>query len=129
MSLTTGLAGKMLALLGWGAAGSGFGYIFLKKYIESTTAKMLSDGMENAEKNSSKLENEITPALDQIKTIAEKSEKKTSFVGKAKNFMGIGKKPINDNYSYKNKKELLYNENYIMEEYFKIEKKLKKPVF
>ena len=127
------LISKITSWLGWGTAFTstfiGLGYIGVKKYIEKMNKKMLSDSIENAGKNSSQLENIIKPALGKIENIAEKKEKKTGIIDKAKNFFGMNKKEINDSFKYKNKKELLYNENYIIQEYFKIEKKLKKPVF
>jgi hypothetical protein len=130
----TKLTTSIVEWLGWRtifvSSAAGLGYIGIKSYLEKMNKKMLTDGMENAQKNSSKLESVITPALNEIQVAAEKGEKKKSIFDKAKNFMGIGKKEtISDNYQYKNKKEILYNENYIMEEYFKIEKKLKKQVF
>ena len=124
-SFSSSFLGKIITeisnFLGWGtiitSSAVGLGYYGIEKYIKNMNIKMLSTGMENAEKNSNKLKDTIMPAINKMENIAEKDENI------------IDKKQISDNFNYQNKKELLYNENYIISEYFKIEKKLKKQVF
>lgn len=103
-------------------------YMAIKKYVSSLTAEEVSQTIEKAD-NNEKAKETVSKNLEILKKStknASKEEKSGGFIDKTKKFFGFGKKPQNDSFTLKNKKELLYNENYIFDEYFNIEKKLNK---
>ena len=120
----------ILGWLGWTQLGAGVTYPVLKAFIENMTVEDLSETINKAEKNST-AKKVISDGVENLKSQTDKSKKQglvSKTVNKVKNIFGFGKKKEeqNDSYVYKNQQELLYNENYIMQEYFKIENKLKK---
>jgi hypothetical protein len=125
---------KCIKWLGWPASfGAGLTYGVLKGHMEKLTAGELSQTIKNVEKNSD-AKNTINDGIEKVKKMVnedESREKKEGFlsktVNKVKNIFGSKKETVNDSYQYiRNKPEILYNEDYIMNEYFKIENKIKR---
>jgi hypothetical protein len=124
-------------LIGLGVSGTGaLTYILIKKRIQEMTRKEIENSMKQAESKKEKLSGNIGQAISLIQKTAEKNNStsdkpKKSLWDKTKSFFGSKKQNelIEDHFINKREKETFYNENYIMNEYLKIEKKLKKQVF
>jgi hypothetical protein len=126
---------KCIKWLGWPASlGAGLTYAALNGYIKKLTVGELSQTIKTAE-NNKEAQNTLKNGIDKVENIIKKEEKtknnKEGFlsktVNKVKNIFGSKKETTNDSYQYiRNKPEILYNEDYIMNEYFKIENKIKR---
>lgn len=127
---------KCIKWLGWPASlGASLTYASLKGYMEKLTAGDISKSIENVEKNE-EVKNTFDDGIKKVEKIIKKDEKNKNkknegFLSKTfkkvKNIFGSKKETTNDSYQYiRNKTEILYNEDYIMNEYFKIENKIKR---
>ena len=127
-------AKTVLGWLGWTSLGAGLTYPILKSYISKMTANDILETIDKVENNGEvkklivNTSGNIEGAINKTDNENNKKEKKEGFISKTikkvKNVFGSS--PANDSFDYTYKKELLYNENYIVNEYFKLEDKLYK---
>ena len=127
-------AKTVLGWLGWTSLGAGLTYPALKAYISKMTADDILETIDKVENNSevkkliTNTSGNIESAINKTDNQNNKKEKKEGFISKTikkvKNVFGSS--PTNDSFDYTYKKELLYDESYIVNEYFKLEDKLYK---
>jgi hypothetical protein len=126
-------ANKVIGWLGWTSLIGRPTYPMLKGYISKMTADEIVETIERTDNNSevkkivSNTTNNIEQTINKIDKENEKKQKKEGFISKTiKKVKNVFSNSTNDSFDYQYKRELLYNENYIVNEYFKLENKMYK---